>query len=119
WNRRRVIKQLIAVAGTLAIPAKRAFANSTLGSAASECEIQISSVSANTVRLSILPIHSGVVDAIPMDGSLVQSSWGAPVATLRGDWQTQPVNAGNLTVHAAPDPLTFTIKNKRGETIQQ
>ncbi|HZS99246.1 MAG TPA: TIM-barrel domain-containing protein [Terriglobales bacterium] len=119
WNRRRVIKQLIAVAGTLAVPAKRVFANSILGSACPECEIQISSVSANTVRLSILPIQDGVAGAISMDGSLVQSSWGAPLATLRGDWQAQPVNAGDLTVHAAPDPLTFTITTKKIETIQQ
>jgi alpha-glucosidase (family GH31 glycosyl hydrolase) len=119
WNRRRVLKQLIAVAGTFALPAKRAFANWMLGSAVPECEIQISSVSANTLRLSMRPVKDGKVSAIPMDGSLVQSSWGAPVATLHGDWQAQSVKAGNLTVHAAPDPLVFTIKNKTGETIQQ
>jgi alpha-glucosidase (family GH31 glycosyl hydrolase) len=119
WNRRRVLKQLIAVAGTFALPAKRAFANSILGSAVPESEIQISSVSANTLRLSMRPVKDGKVSAIPMDGSLVQSSWGAPVATLQGDWQAQPVKAGNLTVHAAPHPLVFTIKNKMGETIQQ
>ena len=113
------IKQLIAVAGTFALPAKRAFANSILRERVPECEIQISSVSAHTLRLSVLPVKDGEVGAIPMDGSLVQSSWGAPVATLRGDWQTQTVNAGNLTVHVAPDPLTFTIENKKGETIQQ
>jgi len=119
WNRRRVLKQLIAVAGTLALPARRVLANSPLAGATREWEIQISSISANTLRLSVLPVKDGVVSAIPTDGSLVQSSWGAPVASLRGDWQAQRVRAGNLTVQVAPDPLTFTIKNKKGETIQQ
>ena len=118
WNRRHVLKQFIAVAGALALPAKRLLANSFLAGRR-EWDIQISSVSAHTFRLSMLPIDGGRTNAIPMDGSLVKASWGAPAATLRGEWRAQIVNVGNLTVHAVPDPLAFTIENKKGETVQR
>ena len=119
WNRRHVLKQFIAVAGAWALPAKRLFANSSLAGGLREWDIQISSVSAHTLRLSLLPVDDGKASAIPTDGSLVKASWGAPAATLRAEWHAQVVSVGNLIVHAVPEPLTFTIENKKGETVQR
>lgn len=118
WNRRRVLKQLIAVAGTSMQPAKRLLANSFLGRDP-EWEIQIASVSAHTLRISVLPIRDGQATAIPLDGSLVQAAWGPAVATLRGDWHSKTVNTAGVVVHVSSDPLTFTIENTKGDRIQQ
>ncbi len=119
WNRRRVLKQLTLVAGTLVLPARYLFARPSLAGVRRDWEIQISSISAHTLRLSMLPRGDGAMSTIPMDGSLVQASWGAPVASLHGDWHAQTVKTDGLVVHAAPDPLTFTIENTKGEKIQQ
>jgi hypothetical protein len=118
-TRRRVLKQLVAVAGTLMLPAKRAIANSFLAEVPREWEIQIFSFSEHALRLSVPPLKDGRTTTIPLDGSLVQAGWKAPVAILRGDWRSQTVKAGGVVVHVSPMPLSFTIENKQGERVQQ
>ena len=98
WNRRRVLKQLTLVAGTLVLPARYLFARSSLAGVRRDWEIQISSISAHTLRLSMLPRGDSERSTIPVDGSLVQASWGAPVASLHGDWHAQSVKTDGLVV---------------------
>ena len=58
------------------------------GVAGEDVEIQIAPVSRHTVRLTVVPVKRASENGQPMnvmgDGSLVQSSWGPPLATLRG-----------------------------------
>ena len=120
WDRRQFLRQVSAATGALMLPAKRLLATGTLAAEQNEeREIQIGTVSPCTLRLSLLPSKNGSIGTIPMNGSLVQESWGAPVANLRGDWRGQVVNAGDLRVRVEPSPLTFTIENAKGERIQQ
>src|SRR5207244_9137351 len=84
-----------------------------------EVEIQFAPVSDNAFRLSVLPIREGQPSSIPGDGSLIRSSWGTPVAKLRGDVRPQTVACGAMVIQVAPDPLTFTIRNKAGDRVQQ
>jgi alpha-glucosidase (family GH31 glycosyl hydrolase) len=120
WDRRQFLKQFSAATGALMLPARRLLANGTLATEKNqESEIQIGAVSPHTFRLSVLPIKNGRASTIPVNGSLVQESWGAPVATLRGDWHAQVVNAGRLRVHVDRSPLTFTIENEKSERIQR
>jgi hypothetical protein len=116
WNRRQVLKQLVGASTVLILP--RTGHSERTPAVGPNCEIQIASVSANTVRLSFLPIENGRVSAIPFNGSLVQESWGAPLAKLRGDWRTQTVNLGELRIVASSDPLAFTIETAKGERVQ-
>ncbi len=81
-------------------------------------EIQIASISAHTVRLSIVPISRGHAVAIPMNGSLVKASWGPPVRRLHGEVTAQTVTAGNLKIKISSDPVTFAITNLKDEPIQ-
>ena len=120
WDRRQFLRQFSGATGALMLSAKRLLASGALAvEKDEELEIQIGAVSPCTVRLSLLPSKNGRVSTIPMNGSLVQESWGAPVATLRGDWRGQVVNAANLRVHVEPSPLTFIMENAKGERIQQ
>src|SRR5262249_19552020 len=73
--------------------------------AAKEIEIHVAPVSANTFRLTVF----GESKQVPDDGCLVQSSWGAPIATLRADSKAQTVKAGGVAIEFAPDPLRFRI----------
>jgi len=120
WDRRQFLTQVSAAIGALTLPARRLLANGAPAAEKNEDpEIQIGTVSPHTLRLTVLPIKDGKVSTIPMNGSLVTESWGAPVATLRGDWRGQVVNAGSLRVHVEPSPLMFTIENEKGERIQR
>ena len=85
WNRREVLKGMAVVSSALALPGKSMAATSFLSPAAADTEIQISSISPHTVRLTVLPMKNDKAALIPFNGSLVQESWGKPVATLRGD----------------------------------
>jgi alpha-glucosidase (family GH31 glycosyl hydrolase) len=120
WDRRQFLRQVSATTGALMLSAKRLLASGALAvGKGEELEIQIGTVSPCTVRLSLLPSNNGGLGTIPTNGSLVRESWGAPVATLRGDWRGQVVSAANLRVHVEPSPLTFIIENANGERIQK
>ena len=78
---------------------------------AGDVEVQISQVSPHTFRVT-------AGGAPPADGALVQQSWGAPIATLRGDFKPQSVKAGGVTLKVSSNPLTFAIETAKGEAVQ-
>jgi alpha-glucosidase/alpha-D-xyloside xylohydrolase len=93
-----------------------------LGKAAAagqDAEIQIAPVSTHTFRLTVLPIREGQLAAVPTDGSLVQTSWGAPVAKLRGAARAQTVKCGGLRIKISDNPLAFAIETAAGEAVQR
>src|SRR5215471_19748458 len=98
-NRRQILSAaLLAPARMLAAPP--------------ELEVQIAPVSPHTFRLTI---GGKPTD----DGTLVQESWGAPLATLRGQFPAQTVKAGGVAIKASSNPLSFAIETARGEAIHQ
>ncbi len=107
FNRREFLAAGAALAGRAAEPPIRI--------AGREVEIQISQVGRNTVRLTAIPLKDDRGTPIPEDGSLVRTSWRAPVARLRTA-RAHSVERGTLRVEFAPDPLSFTI---RGETLER
>src|SRR2546429_5172433 len=119
WNRRRVLKHLAATSAALTFPRGATALNTLLQKSTSDREIQITSTSEHTVRLSVLPVTDGKTDAIPLDGSLVQAPWGDPIARLRDDTAPQEIKAGGLSVHVSAHPIVFTISTPKGGRIQQ
>jgi alpha-glucosidase (family GH31 glycosyl hydrolase) len=89
-----------------------------LNVAGHDVEVQISAISPDTVRITVLPIQNGKAGSLPDDGALVKDSW-APARTLRGSARAQSIKAGNLRVRFAPDPLTFTVQSSKGDQVQQ
>jgi alpha-glucosidase/alpha-D-xyloside xylohydrolase len=87
--------------------------------AGQDAEIQIASVSARTVRISVLPVKDGKLATVPENGSLVRSSWGAPAAKWRSGVREESVKCGELTVKVATSPISFTIGSPDGNSIQQ
>jgi len=119
WNRREVLAQMAKASATLLLPGRMSATESGFSVAGRKCEIQLGSVSPHTLRLSVLPIEQGVASGIPPNGSLSQTSWGAPVATLRGEEQTKTIECGNVRVSFSARPLAFSIATPQGQTIQQ
>ena len=132
YGRRQLLKALGAACGASLVPAglsaeaaRAASQSAATGPAGSgqqgivrETEIQLTTVSDHTFRLSVLPIFNGTPAAIPSDGSLVQESWGAPVK-LRGKVSPRTVRCGNLRVRVETQPLAFIIQSASGEEIQR
>lgn len=116
WNRRDVLKGFLAASGSLIVrpPADAAAAPPP----EPQIEIQVTPVSSHTFRLSILPVNGGSLADIPSDGSLVEKSWGNPIAKLRAD-TTRTVSAGDLRLKISFQPLSIEVTNLKGDVIQE
>jgi alpha-glucosidase (family GH31 glycosyl hydrolase) len=118
WSRRALLKRLAALSATMALPTEKLVGEPTAATPSRDCEVQIATVSAHTVRLTVLPVQNGRAEPIPSNGALVREAWGPQIATLRGQQPGQEIRSGNLRVRASLDPLSFTISTASGGTIQ-
>jgi len=113
------LKALAAASTTMIVPSKIGASPAEGGAPADTVEVHITSVSLHTFRLSIFPVGKNEqVGPIPSDGSLVQSSWGAPVAKVRANTD-RTITAGNARLKIYFDPVMITITNEHGDAIQQ
>jgi alpha-glucosidase (family GH31 glycosyl hydrolase) len=119
WSRRHLLKQLAALSATLVLPSKKCLGELTTPAADQDYQVDIASVSAQTVRLTVLPVTSGKAAPVPSNGSLVRESWGDPIAKLRGDAAGKTIQAGNLKIRVSRDPLCFAISNAGEIKIQE
>src|SRR4029079_11337751 len=109
WNRRQVLQRFAAASAALMLPRNATGGHgSTPFTGSDDIELQIASVSENTVRLSLLPVNSGEVRSIPFNGSLAKIAWDPPIAKLRNGAQAT-INAGNLRLKFSRDPFTIAI----------
>jgi alpha-glucosidase/alpha-D-xyloside xylohydrolase len=122
-NRREVLAGMAAACALRLLPNSQAGASQTFRVAGRDVKIQIAPVSEHAFRLTVFtvedPAKPGQVSAVPDDGSLVQSSWGAPLASLRDAARVASVKIGNFSVHATAAPVTITIQSADGHTLQQ
>ena len=118
WNRRDVLKGLLAASTGMIIPDQGAAAQGAASASGRQVEIQVTPVSACTFRLSIFPVNNGSIAEIPGDGSLVKQSWGAPAAKLRTE-ATNPISIGRLRLRVSFHPVGVGIANEHGDVIQQ
>src|SRR5690349_16558745 len=121
YSRRQALKTMASVSATAFLPSalKPATARSLGGIqvAGRDVEIQITSISAHTVQLTISPLKAGQATAVPQDGSLVQKDWGAPAATLRNPGG-KTINCGDLSVRMIATPMMFVVANSQGDVVQ-
>jgi alpha-glucosidase (family GH31 glycosyl hydrolase) len=116
WKRRDVLRGLAAASTAMLVPGakSRAF----VPGSASPIELQVTSVSPHTFRLSLLPLESGTPAKIPLNGSLVQETWGKPIASLRAE-PARPVAVGDFHLKISFHPLTLVITDAHGQVVQQ
>ncbi|HEU5411359.1 MAG TPA: TIM-barrel domain-containing protein [Candidatus Acidoferrales bacterium] len=119
YRRREVLKTMGAACAAYLAPIKIETPSGNLQIAAEDIEVQLTTISPHTFRLSVIPLKSGQPGPIPMDGSLVRHSWGEPALKFRGSAHEQTVKLGELTVRISSGPLQFTIENQQSEKIQQ
>jgi hypothetical protein len=118
--RRQVLKSFgSAGAGVLLGSRTLSAQEATLRVTGRPVEISLSSVSPQTVRLSVVPVENGRPQAIPYDGSLVQQSWSPPCARLKTLAGAQSVRCGDLVVKLSPQPLTIRVEARDGRLVQQ
>lgn len=115
WNRRDILKQLAAASTAMILPS-RLWAGSE--SHQLETEMQVTSISEYTFRLSILPVQNGATPSIPSNGSLAREAWGEPVAKLRGG-TANSIDLPGFRLVISSEPTRIKISNKQARAIQQ
>jgi alpha-glucosidase (family GH31 glycosyl hydrolase) len=115
FSRRQWIR---AASAALLTSRKQGAEDSLLRAGGQEVEINILPVSAHTSRITVLPLRAGQPVAVPADGSLVQDSWGPPLATTRGEARVQTIRSGDLRITITPAPLAFNMETAKGERVQ-
>ncbi|MGA2300825.1 MAG: TIM-barrel domain-containing protein [Candidatus Acidiferrum sp.] len=119
WNRRDVLKGLVAASTAVIVRPTLRAAGEDPSAPAQPVEVQITPVSPHTFRLSILPVlNNGLVGSIPSDGSLVQESWGTPIAKLRAE-PGHTIAVGRVRLQISLPPVRVTATNEGGDIIQQ
>jgi alpha-glucosidase (family GH31 glycosyl hydrolase) len=120
-SRRDTLKSLgSASAGALLMPGRGAHAQpSDIQVAGRPVEISLTSISAQTVRLSLTPLANGQPRPIPQDGSLLSQGWPAPLARVAALPRERTVRCGALSIKLAPEPLTIRVEASGGRLVQQ
>lgn len=120
FDRRDILKGVGAICATSFLPAPKTEATpQTLQIAGRNVEVQIAPVSAHTFRLSVLPIEGGQLQSVKGNGSLVQASWGPPLAKFTGAERERAVKAGEFSVKVSANPLQGVVLTSKGATVQQ
>src|SRR6266568_2972654 len=119
YSRRQAIKAIAATSAAAAFPRALSADSDDLKVAARDAEVRITSISAHTFRLSLLPIQNGIARAIPDDGSLLRTDWGTPTASIRGPFSDSVVPCGNWRIAITRSPLAFTISDDKGAVVQR
>ena len=81
--------------------------------------VQVTPVSRHAFRLTVLPIRNGKPVAVPFDGSLLQTSWGAPITRLQGKVASRKIVCGDLRIEVSVPPIRLSIANAKNDLIQQ
>ena len=113
YNRRQALKTLAAATGATLLPAR------VLGQGRPKTEVQITTISPHTFRLTILPLENGKPLQVSYDGSLVRTDWGAPHATVREITEARTIESGDFNIAIEANPLIFTITNSTGKSLQR
>jgi alpha-glucosidase (family GH31 glycosyl hydrolase) len=113
WNRRDVLRGLTAISTAALVTPKRAVA---IDASDPQAEIQITPVSEQTIRLSLLP--TGLKTPIPFNGSLVKESWGTPVIPNRRETDRE-LSIGSFRLKISWNPISITIADEHHKVLQQ
>src|SRR5262245_18494566 len=126
YDRRDVLKAVAATGASFLLPSPSPKPSpmrlSVAPVAENDVEIQVGVVSEHTLRFSVLPVSNDRVAEIPLNGSLVQTSWGGPILKLRGEAPSpivKSVKSGNLSVNVTTVPLAFTVTTEGGKMVQR
>lgn len=120
YDRRDILKGAGAICATSFLRASRIeAAPQNLQVAGRDVEIQLSTVSVRSFRLAVLPIEGGQPQSVKGNGSLVQSSWGPPLAKFTGAERERAVKAGELSIKLTMNPLRAVVQNSKGDMVQK
>ena len=116
-NRREILKGLAAISGAVLVHPGRADSMATPADSPG-VQIQITSISEHTLRISLLPGKDESSASIPSNGSLIRESWGPPIAQLV-EGPRREIAAGNFRIGISWQPVGIAVAKPEGGIIQR
>jgi alpha-glucosidase (family GH31 glycosyl hydrolase) len=116
-NRREILKGIAAISGTILVSPGRVESMMALPDAPG-VQVQITSVSEHTLRLSLVPKNEGTSAPIPSNGSLIRERWATPIAHLL-EGPGQEIRVGKFRLTTSWHPVSIAVSNPDGMVIQR
>ncbi len=119
-SRRDVLKRLGAAGAGLALTGTRLRGfPADIVVAGRPVELEVTSLSAVTLRLTLRPIENGAPASLPFTGALASDHEGSTVASGRDDTAFGRVRAGDLLVRFTDGPPTIHVETAGGAPVQR
>ena len=120
FNRRDAMKGVF-FAGTMAMmePARAELLEPQLSIGSTPVELNLTAVSAHTVRITLQPVQGGKIVPLEADGVLVEREWGPALAQIRSLPAQQNLRSGNLIISLSPRPLKIRVQTRTGRVVQE
>src|ERR1043166_1062888 len=120
-SRREALKRLGVVGAALHVAALPAdgLAAAPIVIAGLPVELQVTSLNASTVRITIAQLADGRPQPVPFTGALAYDGAGDVRVRARQASEISRVRAGDLVVRYSESPPTIHVETARGEVVQQ
>ena len=121
FTRRDALKGMISTGAAALIkpPSRLVDASSSILISSHPVEVTLTSVSAQTVRITVQAIQDGKTLPLPVDGALCKEQWGQPVAKVRSINGPHTTKCGDLRVTLSDSPLTIRVDRIAGGMVQE
>jgi alpha-glucosidase/alpha-D-xyloside xylohydrolase len=108
-------------AGTMAMmePVRAELLEPPLSIGSTPVELNLTAVSAHTVRVTIQPVRDGKIVPLEADGALAEREWGPALAQIRSLPGPQTFRSGNLIISLSTRPLKIRVETKTGRVVQE
>lgn len=107
---------LIIVLFSLVIIASDANAQN-ITAAGQPAQLEIRAAGESSIRITLKPIS--FKESFPFTPAVVEKNYPAPAISLREISKPVKEKVGNLNVEVSPSPLTVTVTNAKGESVQK
>ena len=120
FTRRDALKGMISTGAAAFIKPPSTLADaSSIAISSQQVEVTLTSVSAQTVRITVQAIQDGKTLPLPVDGALCKEQWGEPIARVSTINGSHTVKCGDLRVTLSDSPLTIRVERIAGGVVQE
>ena len=119
FTRRDALKGMISTgAAALIKPTSTLIHTSAIQLSSHPVEVTLTSVSPQTVRITVQALQDGNPLPLPDDGALCKEQGGRPVVRVHAIDGSRTIKCGDLSVTLSDRPLTIRVERTEGEMVQ-
>jgi len=120
FTRRDALKGMLSTgAAALIKPPSTLVTASDIQLSSRAMEITLTSISAQTVRITVHALDDRETIPLPNDGALCKDQWGRAVARVRAIDGSRTIKCGELNVTLSDRPLTIRVERIGGGLVQE